>query len=516
MSTLKQDLLIEIKEFKKLGDKFLSGEVSVADFKKVSGGMGVYSERSKKELMIRLRIPSGITNIDQMNWLCDIAEKYELDKFHLTTREAIQYHNLSIDQVCNIMKDGIDNDIYSRGGGGNYPRNVAMSPLSGVDKDEAFDVTPYALAVNNHFLSKITTYKLPRKFKVSFSSSNEDLGHCNVTDLGFLAIIKNNKEYFKVYMGGGLGRNPKIGIEYDELIEPSKVLYHIEAMTNLFIKEGDYENRNKARIRYILERMGEEKFIETYKEHLKEALNKESLDLSVTLKEYTKEGKEIEIKHPRLFEQKQKGLYSVYFHPIGGQISIKELRGILEELKGIEDLEIRLTMTEGLYFRNLNGEEAKKVLDMTQNIGGETAIEQSVSCIGVPTCQVGILESQKTLNNIINYFKEKEYKKDVLPRVHVSGCGNSCAVHEVVAIGLTGKRKRVNDNVEDVFELHINGSFETGSARLGKVYGDILACEIPIFLYELSLLVENRNISFDDYLKDHEEELIELVDKYKK
>ena len=173
-------------------------------------------------------------------------------------------------------------------------------------------------------------------------------------------------------------------------------------------------------------------------------------------------------------------------------------------------------MTEGLYFRNLNGEEAKKVLEMTQNIGGETAIEQSVSCIGVPTCQVGILESQKTLNNIINYFKEKEYKKDVLPRVHVSGCGNSCAVHEVVAIGLTGKRKRVNDNVEDVFELHINGSFETGSARLGKVYGDILACEIPIFLYELSLLVENRNISFDDYLKDHEEELIELVDKYKK
>ena len=124
-----------------------------------------------------------------MNWLCDIAEKYELDKFHLTTREAIQYHNLSIDQVCNIMKDGIDNDIYSRGGGGNYPRNVAMSPLSGVDKDEAFDVTPYALAVNNHFLSKITTYKLPRKFKVSFSSSSDDLGHCNVTDLGFLCTV---------------------------------------------------------------------------------------------------------------------------------------------------------------------------------------------------------------------------------------------------------------------------------------------------------------------------------------
>jgi len=476
--------------------------------------MGVYSERSKREFMIRLRIPSGIINIDKMNWLCDIAEKYELEKFHLTTREAVQYHNLSIDEVCGIMKDGIDNDIYSRGGGGNYPRNVAMSPLSGVDKLEAFDVTPYALAVNNHFLSKITTYKLPRKLKVSFSSSNDDLGHASVADLGFVAVIKDDKKYFKVYMGGGLGRNPKVGIEYDELIEPSEVLYHVEAITNLFISEGDYENRNKARIRYIVERLGEEKFIEVYKEHLKSVKNTEKLDLEVTLKEYNKQGVKINIKHLRLYEQKQKGLYSVYFHPIGGQIDVKELRNILEKLKGIEDLEIRLTMTEGIYFRNLNGEEAKNVLELTQDLGGETAIEQSVSCIGVPICQVGILESQKTLNNIIDYFKEKNHKNDVLPRIHVSGCGNSCAVHEVVGIGFTGKRKKVNDNVEDVFELHINGSFEIENARLGKVYGDILALEVPEFLYELAVLIENKNIDFYEFVKNNEKELIELVKKY--
>lgn len=514
MKNLKEKLLVEIEAFKELGDNFLKGEVSVADFKKVSGGMGVYSERSKKEFMIRLRIPSGITNIEQMNWLCDVAEKYELEKFHLTTREAVQYHNLSIDQVCNIMKEGIDNDIYSRGGGGNYPRNVAMSPLSGVDRSEAFDVTPYALTVNNHFLSKITKYKLPRKLKVSFSSSNDDLGHASVADLGFLAVIKDDKKYFKVYMGGGLGRNPKVGIEYDELIEPSEVLYHVEAITNLFISEGDYENRNKARIRYIVERLGEEKFIEVYKEHLKSVKNTEKLDLEVILKEYTKQGVEINIKHPRLYEQKQKGLYSVYFHPIGGQIYVEELRNILENLKGIEDLEIRLTMTEGIYFRNLNGEEAKNVLELTQDLGGETAIEQSVSCIGVPICQVGILESQKTLNNIIDYFKEKNHKNDVLPRIHVSGCGNSCAVHEVVGIGFTGKRKKVNDNVEDVFELHINGSFEIGNARLGKVYGDILALEVPEFLYELALLIENKNIDFYEFVKNNEKELIELVKKY--
>jgi ferredoxin-nitrite reductase len=514
LKNLKEKLLTEIEEFKELGNKFLKEEVSVADFKKVSGGMGVYSERSKKEFMIRLRIPSGITSIEQVNWLCDIADKYNLEKFHFTTREAVQYHNLSIEQVCGIMKDGIDNDVYSRGGGGNYPRNVALSPLSGVDKTEAFDVTPYALAVNNHFLSKITTYKLPRKLKVSFSSSNEDLGHTTAADLGFLAVEKDDKKYFKVYIGGGLGRNPKLAVEYDELIETRDVLYHVEAITNLFIAEGDYENRNKARIRYIVERLGEEKFIEVYKEHLKAVKNSEKLDLEVQLKEYTKEGKEINIKHSRLYEQKQKGLYSVYFHPIGGQIDVEALRNILNNVKEIEDLEIRLTMTEGIYFRNLNGEEAKKVLDLTQGLGGETAIAQSVSCIGVPICQVGILESQKTLNNIINYFNEKGYKKDVLPKVHVSGCGNSCAVHEIVGIGFTGKRKRINDNVEDVFELHINGAFAIGKARLGKVYGDILASEVPEFLYELALLIENKNVDFYDFVENNEKELVEFIEKY--
>lgn len=514
MTNLKQDLLREIENFKILGNKFLQGEVSALDFKKTSGGMGVYSERSKKDFMIRLRIPSGVTDISQMNWLCDIAEKYDLDKLHLTTREAVQYHNLSIDKICNIMKDGIENDIYSRGGGGNYPRNVALSPLSGVDKLEAFDVTKYGLAVNNHFLSKITSYKLPRKFKVSFSSSDKDLGHCTVADLGFLATIKDNKQYFKIYLGGGLGPNPKIGIEYDELIEPSKVLYHVEAMTNLFIAEGDFSNRNKARIRYIVDRLGNDTFIQTYKKHLEKVINKEHLDLVIEPKKYVKKGKQIHLKNPRLYEQKQDGLYSVYFHPIGGQIYIKELRKILDHLKSVEDLEIRLTMTEGIYFRNLNGEEAKKLLNITQNLGGETALEQSVSCIGVPICQVGILESQKTLNEIINYFKEKGYTKDVLPRVHISGCPNSCGVHQISGIGLTGKRKKLNDIVEDVFQLHVNGSFENNNARLGKIYGDILARQIPQFLYELALLLENKNVSFNDYVQTNDNEFLKLINSY--
>lgn len=516
MFNLKEELLGEIEDFRSLGHKFLNGEVSVMDFKKVSGGMGVYAERNKKDFMIRLRIPSGITDVAEMKWICSMAEEHGLEKIHLTTREAIQCHSLSIDEICEIMREGIENNVYTRGAGGNYPRNVAMSPLAGVDKFEAFDVTPYALAVNNHFLSKITTYKLPRKLKVSFSSSNMDAGHCNITDLGFLAVVDNGKNYFKVYMGGGLGRNSRVGVEYDELIDPADVLYHVEAMTNLFIKEGDYENRNKARIRYILDRMGKDEFIKSYKRCLEEVKQNQNLTLTVSPKNYNKKGIEIDVDHQRLYKQKQKGLYSVYFQPIGGQLYLEDLKKILDELELMDEPEIRLTMTEGMYFRNLNGEEAKKILKVTQGMGAETALEQSVSCIGVPICQVGILESQTMLKNIIQYFREKNYKKDVLPRIHISGCGNSCGIHEAALIGLTGTRKKVEDKLEDAFELHINGSFEDGRARLGKIYGCILAKDIPEFLYKLALFIEKRNINFHDYVEKYEEELSNLVDNYKK
>ncbi|MDU5723948.1 nitrite/sulfite reductase [Clostridium butyricum] len=516
MNKLKDELIKEIEQFRELGHRFLNGDVSVMEFKHASGGMGAYAERSKNTFMVRLRIPSGITDINELRWVCKTAEKYGLEKIHFTTREAIQYHNLSIDDICDIMKEALEHNIYTRGAGGNFPRNVAMSPLAGVDKFEAFDVTPYALAVNNYFLQRITSYKLPRKIKVSFSSSNMDAGHCNITDLGFLAVTENNKEFFKVYLGGGLGQNPRVGIALGDLINPSEVLYYVEAMVQMFIAEGDYNNRAKARIRYILDRMGEEEFINCYKKHLSIIKEKEDLTLNLSPHTIKKEGIKTHIKNNRLIEQKQDGLYSVYFHPIGGQISVYILEKILNLIDGMKDISIRLTMTEGMYIRNLNGEEAEKLLNETQNLGGETHLEQSISCIGVPTCQIGLLESQKMLNEIIEYFKEKNYTKDVLPRIHISGCGNSCGIHEACLIGLTGKKKKVNDELQDTFEIHINGSFEEGSARLGKVYGQILAKEIPEFLYELSLLIEKKNINFHDFIDKYENELEDLVDKYKK
>ncbi|HEY8804138.1 MAG TPA: hypothetical protein VIM42_03355 [Clostridium sp.] len=177
MKDLNDILLSEVEDFRMIGHKFLNGEITKIGFKGTSGGMGVYAHHSGKEFMIRFRIPSGIASIKDLKLIYDFAVRYKLDNIHLTTRQAVQLHGITIDEVCDAMEEGIKKGLYSRGSGGNFPRNVSVSPLSGVDVEDVFDVSPYALAVGKHFLSKVYTYKLPRKLKVAFSSSEKDDSH---------------------------------------------------------------------------------------------------------------------------------------------------------------------------------------------------------------------------------------------------------------------------------------------------------------------------------------------------
>lgn len=485
MNNLKEILLNELPQFKETSLKFLNGEMSKLDYKGFSGGYGVYAQRDQKSFMIRLRTSSGVISKSQLHTIYNMAYKNKLEKIHLTTRQAVQLHDLSVDQVCNIMEEGIHKDIFSRGGGGNFPRNVGLSPLSGVDPDEAFDVAPYAVATDKHFISKITTYHLPRKLKVSYSSSNHDAAHCTVQDLGFIATLKNDKPYFDVYVGGGLGKNPKVGLKLDEPIEAKDSLYYVEGLTKFYMDYGNYENKNKARVRYMVEELGEKTFLEKFKEYSLKEKEKGGLDLIPNPIDYSKEGKEIDICDSRIINQKQKGLYSVYIHPVGGQLYLKDLKALLYELDKIKNPIIRTGMTEEMYILNLDGNEAKKILELSKKISGDSKLEKSISCIGVPICQMGIQNSQKMLHNIIDYFRENVDKEimNKLPRIYISGCPNSCGVHQIGHIGLSGKIKKIDGTPTDVFEISICGNFEVGKSRLGTSIGDFKASDIPEFLH---------------------------------
>ena len=507
MGNLKQVLREEIPGFKKEGEAFLSGELSKMAFKKESGGFGVYAHRSGKEFMIRLRIFAGVLSKEQLKLVAHFADKYAVPIIHFTTRQAIQYHGVSLENICHIMKEGLDENIYTRGAGGNYPRNVAMSPLSGVDPDEAFDVVPYAMAVNSYFLERITTYHLPRKLKVAFSNSEADTAHATVQDLGFVATLKDGAPYFEVYLGGGLGQNPRLGVKLDTLMAPCDVLYAVDAMVHLFMAEGNYEDHSKARVRYIAERMGDEAFKACFMEYFAASKAKGGLAFTAYSPQYNKKGIEKEIDHIAIKAQKQPGLYSYYYHPMGGQIDKRILHAINDLIAPMEEVSGRLSMGEGIYLIHLNGEEVEKVAALLDDTNHLVGIAKSRSCIGVPICQIGILESQKALRELIQYFKEHEAPMESLPPIYISGCGNSCSAQQVGGIGLTGKRKKVGGSLRGVFDVYMDGSSSVKERRLGKLMGEVCEENVGPCFAALAEKVAASGADFYSYIHDHEEEV---------
>lgn len=518
MENNKELYLKEIQAFRETGRQFISGEITSLQFKAVSGGMGVYAQKSQKEFMIRLRVLCGVMDYPTLQLIERFAKEYKLDKIHLTTREAVQLHDLPIEAVADIMEESLHHELYTRGGGGNFPRNVALSPLSGVDPEEAFDVTQYALAANKYFVSKMYTYKLPRKLKVGFSNTEKDSACVTVTDLGFVATKHNGSDYFKLYIGGGLGPNPAMGVPYDELIKPEEVLYHVVAVSELFAAEGDYENKAKARLRYVAKRMGDEEFIATYKKHLAKVKSEKNLMLNTaefTRNELVNEDSTLTETNPNLFAQKQKGYYTVALHPVAGQMKTEDLSKVVEFLSDKPQTEVRLSMEECMYIRNLTAKQATELLELTQNMRQKTRLTQSISCVGTPTCQIGIGQSQSLLKSILEYFDEKEIlSEDLLPTLNISGCTSSCTRQQLSSLGFQGKKKRIGDDTVEAFTLYVGGSCGLPETKFGKVYGDIKSDEIPEFLYHLALKLKEDGVEFTEYLHNKPEEFDQLAGKY--
>jgi len=507
----------EIIKFQEIGNKFVRGEITSNEFKATSGGMGVYAQRGGKEFMIRLRVLSGVLDIKTLVLIHKFVVDYNLPDVHLTTRETIQLHNLNFDDVITIMEKSLNSNLFTRGGGGNFPRNVSLSPLSGVEKGEAFDVTPYAVLVNKYFLSRMDSYKLPRKFKVAFSNNENDTANATIADLGFLAVNQDGNDLFKVYIGGSLGNQGDISVPFGELIQPKEILYYVEACIRLLIEEGDYENRGKARMRFIVKRMGREAFLICYKKILQ--LVKQSKNLELVLENGHQSLTKVKDsdalnEQQNLISQKQIGLYTIIVHAKGGILKREDLNRITSFLQAIPEEQIRLSMEENIYIRNLTLAQAEKLLDLVKHLVQITILERSISCIGVPTCQIGIGETQKLLSNILNYFQNKGMLENLLPPIHISGCLNSCTRHQVSDIGFCGKKKRVDQQAVEVYTLHIGGITSELDTHFAKEYGDLLTDTIPEFLYELALCVKEKQLEFKEYMERYQEEFQSMLVEY--
>lgn len=506
---LTKELTQQIEQFRERTAQFAAGELSVKDYKGFSGKFGSYAQRGAGAGMLRLRIAGGQLSKEKLKSVIDICKKYDIRRIHCTTCQTIQLHDIPFDRLADVMTDAIECGFYTLGGGGDFPRNVMVSPLTGVEKDENFDVFPYAEKAAEYLISRIDKVKMPRKLKVGFSNSPSNSVHATFRDLGFVSRPDGR---FDVYCAGGMGLFPKMGVKVAQGVGGGKTLYYIRAMIDFFCEYGNYENRSKARTRYIQDVLGAD-FEKRFDEKLQASLSEGGLDIDVSPAAVEKKGKKADFSSRYVSEQKQEGLYTVKYHPIGGSPSLETVEQLYETVKDMDSVSLRLSPDETIYIINCNGDEARKVLDTTAD-GARSDIEESVACIGASVCQQGLRDSQSLLRDILGKVGPLGFAADALPVLHISGCMSSCGTHQIGSIGFHGKVKMVDKKPVAGFTVSVRGCDRQGAERFGDDLGVIASDDIPEFIAELGRAVTAAGMSWTEFSKAHADRIDEIAKKY--
>lgn len=484
----------DMKVFKEAARKYYAGELKRAEYKGISGKFGSYAQKGDEpKSMLRLRMPAGRLTKEKMAFIAEQVRKYAIDKIKFTTCQTVQLHNLALEPVCDIMEEALSVGIVTVGGGGDFPRNVTCSPLSGIAADEYFDVLPYAEVTGNYAMQFINAEKMPRKYKIGFSSSPKNQTHATMRDLGFVARPDGK---FDVYSAGGLGLNPMLGVKVGDAVEPQDILKYVRAMWVLFRAHGNYKNRMKARSRYMQETLGgRENYAKAFQEVLAQMEGTDDFSFEIKEQQITKAGDGTTIEDKRVLPQKQPGLYTVVWHPIGGCPAPEVFCQVSDALQEVEAAEIRLSPDETAYIVNLTATEARKLMDITAQDSATSLFEMASACIGSSICQQGVRDSQAVLKACVEAVRKADLPYAALPPIHISGCPGSCATPQLAVIGFRGAAKER----QSAWLLTVNGCDEQGKEVFGKEVGVIFETEVPKFLVELGKVVAASGLTFTEW-----------------
>ena len=499
----------EFTTFETASHQYEKQEIDDKAYKAVSTGFGDYLQRDRRQ-MLRIRVPGGRLTMAMTDAILAVCRQYKVSVLKVTAGQALQLHDLGPHAGRRLILRLLDAGIVTRGSGGDNPNNVSATALSGVSRDGCFDVQPYAAAADRYLLQYTGVEPLPRKFKIGFSDLPANETHATFKDLGFAA---NEDGTFDVYAAGGLGIKPKCGLKVASHINPKNILYYMRTMLDVYMENGNYENRNKARSRFLQDTMGADGFLEAYRKHLAEVLEQGSLTLDVEEKIVTKQGTQPLPRDPRVVPQKQNGLCAVSYHPIGGYLPIDRLESIRKTLLGMEDTEIRLANDGGLFVINLTGDEAERVLAVTAG-GAFDDISASVACVGHRRCDIGVADSQQLLRDCIAAVEPEHFPNGTLPVMHISGCISSCGSQQIGAIGWRGVARKTEEGMKDAYFFSYGGCARQGEEKLVTGTRVMLADKIPAFLVELGRMIQPTGLKFDEWLPEHEADLEALADRY--
>src|SRR5437773_4971162 len=266
-TSISPDIIREIESFEEEAGKVLRGELSQDLFRPFRLQHGIYGQRQPGVQMVRIKIPFGGLNSIQLRVIAEMADRYATGVGHVTTRQDIQLHFALLKDVGTIMRGLAEVGVTTREACANTVRHVTAGHLAGVCKGEVFDVTPYAKTVALHLLRNPLNQSLPRKFKIAFSGCRHDCALTPIHDIGLLAARRDDGTIgFRMSVGGGLGSAPRIGQVLREFVPMDDLIPTIEAVIKVFDTLGNRKNRHKARMKFVIEKLGFEEFKRRWEE----------------------------------------------------------------------------------------------------------------------------------------------------------------------------------------------------------------------------------------------------------
>ena len=446
-----------------------------------------YAAPTQNAFMCRLRIPNGILTHWQLAGIADAAERYGGGYAHVTTRANLQIREVAAANGPPLSEALQELGVNPRGAGADTSRNVTGSPTAGIDRQELLDTRPYARAWHHHILNSRTLYGLPRKFNVGFDGGGAIPVLEDTNDIAFTAVAVGDGApvesgvWFRLGLGGITGHQD-FARPTGVLVKPDDAVAVADAVVRVFIDNGDRTDRKKARLKYVLDAWGFEKFLAEMEAKLGRSL------LRVPEQHIAEPSRQHRQAHIGIHAQKQPGLVWVGVALPVGRVTAAQMRGLADIARDLGDGDIRLTVWQNLLLSGVKAEDAELIERRLQEIG-LTAKASSVragliACTGNTGCKFALSNTKGTAMAIAEWV-EPRVALDTPINIHLTGCPHSCAQHYIGDIGLLAARVAAapdSEDTEDGFHVFIGGGFGQDAAIAREIYRDVPAERCPALI----------------------------------
>lgn len=459
--------------------------------------------------MCRLRLPGGIVNSHQFRGIARIAEDWGGGYADATTRANLQIREIRAEHGPDVVTSLEDLGIITRGSGADNIRNVTGSPTAGIDPLELIDTRPLTRAMQHHISHHRELYGLPRKFNIAFDGGGAIAALEDTNDIGFTAVrVGEGKAvpagvYFRL-MIGGISGHQDLALDEGVILTPDQCIPVASAILRLFIEHGDRTDRKKARLKYILDRWGHEKFVQEVEAKLGYAMTRLPLSECEPRPPVAKHG------HIGIHPQKQPGKFYVGVVLPVGRMTCDQMRGMAEIADRFGSGTIRLTVWQNLLISDIAEGDLPAVREALVAMGLDCEAGPIrtglVACTGNAGCKFAASNTKRHAMAIADYL-DPRIELDRPVNIHLTGCPNSCAQHYIGDIGLLGTGVEAGDDLVEGYHVFVGGGYgeERGIGR--ELFRSVAADEVPMVIERILLAYRERRESpdetFDAFVRRH-------------